>query len=98
MREEIAYFFNSLDMYLSFGKSPEDALALTVKDYAHVYFGEEGTELSRSAERALLALERECTCRTVDGTRYPSATEPCPRHGLLDQRGLEIDGDAPAAS
>lgn len=49
-----AFFFASLDMYLSGGVEPQKALRQAVGDYAYVYHTDDGrSELARASTRVL---------------------------------------------
>lgn len=60
MSEEIKYFFSSLDLHLSMGKTPLDALAASVEDYAAVWHvDDDKTILARAATVALKHLREQ---------------------------------------
>lgn len=68
MRDQIDYFFASLDMHLGAGKTPQDALIATVEDYAAVYHvDDDRTILARAATVALKHLRTERVDDTSKG-------------------------------
>jgi hypothetical protein len=60
IREKLDYFITALDMHLAMGKSPSEALAATVEDYAFVYHCDDGRlPIGRAAEVALKSLQNQ---------------------------------------
>lgn len=54
MNEKLDYLISSLDLHLSMGKTPLDALVATVEDYAAVWHAsDDKTNLARAATVAL---------------------------------------------
>lgn len=60
MKDKLEFFIATLDMHLACDKSPQEALAATVEDYAFVYHGDKHrSTLSKASERALKVLLEE---------------------------------------
>jgi len=59
MSEQLEYLIACLDLYLGGGHPPVEAWTMAVENYAYVFHGKEGAELSRSAERMLEAIADE---------------------------------------
>ena len=59
MSEQLCYLMASFDLHLGEGLPPGDAWQEALEDYVYVYHTDEGTHISRAAERALIVIRAD---------------------------------------